>query len=338
MKLLVNQNLDQPSWDAWLTQTPEGHFLQSWAWGEFQIKLGNPVWRIAVESQGRTVSQLLVTKLTLGYGWSLLYAPRGNLFPAEALVGEARAAANLILDHIVSLAKSEKCFAFRIDPEIETGRAASLNFYRDLGFVSNLTKNIQPRHTAMVDLTKSETALLHSFHSKTRYNIGLAERKEVVVKTASSATDTTTFLNLIEQTSSRGRFTPLSHKYYQFQLETLAGYDMGKLFLAHYQSQIAAGILTVTFNRRTTYLHGGSDQRHHSLMAPHLLQYQAMIAAKKDGSTLYDLWGIHPDPNHPWSGFTRFKRGFNGQEKEFVGLLELPTNPLLYKIYRWLRR
>jgi lipid II:glycine glycyltransferase (peptidoglycan interpeptide bridge formation enzyme) len=99
-----------------------------------------------------------------------------------------------------------------------------------------------------------------------------------------------------------------------------------------------AAILVNSFGQTATYVHGASDNRYRELMAPHLLQFRAIDAAQKSGLRYYDFWGIHPDPNHAWAGFTRFKRGFSGNEVEYIGTLELPTRPLLYKLYRLISR
>ncbi|MFH2104837.1 MAG: peptidoglycan bridge formation glycyltransferase FemA/FemB family protein, partial [Parcubacteria group bacterium] len=76
------------------------------------------------------------------------------------------------------------------------------------------------------------------------------------------------------------------------------------------------------------------------LMAPHLLQWEAIKEAKKRDLQYYDFGGIAPadaNKNHPWSGITRFKRGFGGEEQNWVGALELAYRPGWYWGYNFLR-
>jgi lipid II:glycine glycyltransferase (peptidoglycan interpeptide bridge formation enzyme) len=57
--------------------------------------------------------------------------------------------------------------------------------------------------------------------------------------------------------------------------------------------------------------------------------------AKKQGQSRFDFVGVAPVgvENHPWEGFTKFKRSFGGQYKFYLGTWELPTHPL-YRLYR----
>jgi len=66
------------------------------------------------------------------------------------------------------------------------------------------------------------------------------------------------------------------------------------------------------------------------------LQWEAIIAAKKAGCTQYDFWGIAPKnlPRHKWAGITRFKKGFGGQEQNYVGCLDLVYLPFWYPFYK----
>jgi len=56
------------------------------------------------------------------------------------------------------------------------------------------------------------------------------------------------------------------------------------------------------------------------MMAPHLLQWAAIKITKQLGYKYYDFWGIAPSdqPNHPWSGISRFKRGLGRNKKPTI--------------------
>ena len=47
-------------------------------------------------------------------------------------------------------------------------------------------------------------------------------------------------------------------------------------------------------------------------------------------------WGIAPtdDPDHKRAGYTRFKRSFGGQVKEYAGMWDLPIHAVKYSLYR----
>jgi lipid II:glycine glycyltransferase (peptidoglycan interpeptide bridge formation enzyme) len=98
---------------------------------------------------------------------------------------------------------------------------------------------------------------------------------------------------------------------------------------------IAANIVS-HFGKRVTYVHGASGNRGRNLMAPFLLQWSAILEAKRVGATEYDFWGIadSEDPTHPWAGITRFKRGFGGSMVQYIGAYDIIYKPTWYKIYR----
>jgi lipid II:glycine glycyltransferase (peptidoglycan interpeptide bridge formation enzyme) len=324
-------------WDSYLTSRPTGHFLQSWAWGEFQEKLGNKIWRLVVEDNSDIVAELLVIKLSLGFGQSILYSPRGQLIDKTQPLTTAQASAILLLEEIKKIGKEEKALFFRIDPPATVADITTERFYTSQKFTRN-RKNIQPRYSSILDLSVSPEQLLNRMKSKTRYNIHLAERHEITTTKSTSPEDFRQFLQLTKETSSRQGFSPHSNNYYQSQYDALHPVGMQELWLARRGSETLAAILVDYFGNTATYVHGASDNRYRELMAPYLLQFAAIKDAHERGFKHYDFWGINPNPKHPWAGFTRFKRGFGGEEIEYLGTFELPFNSYVYKLYRLLSR
>ncbi len=324
-------------WDSYLTSRPSGHFLQSWAWGEFQEKLGNKIWRLVIEDNSNIVAELLVIKLSLGFGQSILYSPRGQLIDKTQPLTTAQASAILLLEEIKKIGLEENVLFFRIDPPATIADITTARFYTSQKFTQN-RKNIQPRYSSILDIGPSVEQLLNRMKSKTRYNIHLAERHDITTTKSTNPEDLHQFLQLTKETSSRQGFSPHSNNYYQTQYDTLRSIGMQELWLAHRDGKTLAAILVNYFGNTATYVHGASDNRYRELMASHLLQFATIKDARERGFKYYDFWGINPNPKHSWAGFTRFKRGFGGEEIEYLGTFELPINPLLYKLYRLLSK
>ena len=265
-------------------------FLQSKEWAEFQKALGRKVWEVDGNN---------VIKHNMPFGKSYLYSPRCR--------GD-------FLNKIKEIAKKENAIFFKAEP-VEINKNFGLRKSHD----------IQPSKTLILDITKSEEELLKQMHHKTRYNIRLAERKEISVKKDKNKFED--FWRLIQQTTKRDGFKPHPKEYYEKMLEVLGI----ELFVAEYQNKIIAANIVVFYKKTAVYLHGASDYKHRNLMAPHLLQWHQILEAKKQECTEYDFWGIN---EKKWPGVTRFKKGFSGREVIYPGAFDLVFQPVWYRIYK----
>ena len=97
-------------------------------------------------------------------------------------------------------------------------------------------------------------------------------------------------------------------------------------------------------NDTATYLFGASDYEYRNLMAPHLLQWQAIKDAKDKDLWFYDFWGAAPEGSEgklsQWAGFTRFKKGFSPELEltEYIGTYEKIFSPVKLGLYKFLRQ
>jgi lipid II:glycine glycyltransferase (peptidoglycan interpeptide bridge formation enzyme) len=86
------------------------------------------------------------------------------------------------------------------------------------------------------------------------------------------------------------------------------------LLLARVGARPVAGMILALRGARAVYLFGASAAGHSRLAPSHGLQWEAMMLARAEGCTSYDLFGIPPsgNPAHPMHGLYRFKTGFGG--------------------------
>ena len=193
--------------------------------------------------------------------------------------------------------------------------------------------NLQPKETLILDLLLSEAELLNSFHSKTRYNIRLAEKKGITVRASHDKKEFEIFWQLMFETGERDDFKVHNKKHYE--LLATSNPDFIKLFLAEVDGQALAAGLFSFYGDKVTYLHGASAYASRQLMAPYLLQWTLIKTAKKLGYKYYDFYGIDVVK---WPGVTRFKIGFGGNQVSYAGTQDIILNPLAYNFYNILRR
>lgn len=297
-------------------------FLQAEEWAEFQEHWGRKVWRIVLETGG---SESLCFRYELPLNKNYLYCPR--------LTFGSKQEWQQALEKIKIIAGQEKSVFLKIDPELIAEQIKEFSL-EELGFIKSF-KQIQPKSTLILDITKSEEELLKQMKPKTRYNIKLAQRKDLRIITGESLDDKEKYFDrfwrLMRETARRNGFHLHSRNYYQRQLSL----PFIKLFLIEYRREIMAGATTVFFGRRATYLHGASSDNYKNLMAPYLLHWEIIKRVKQEGFKEYDFWGISGgDDSQNWIGITKFKKGFGGKEVRYIGAYDWVFSKPWYGIYK----
>lgn len=302
-------------------------FLQSWEWGEFQEQVGKKVIRLGFTEGDKLFFAILLIKNSLPGGLSYLYSPRIKVKNLKDKQLE------FVFNEIKNTAKQEKAVFFRFDSRSKL-RVASYELR------VKRTIDVQPRKTLILDLTRPEEELLKNMHQKTRYNIRLAKRKGVTVRSAEPE-DFDVWWQIMDETKERDQFRLHGKAYYEKMLLI----PFIKLIVAEYKGQIIAGNIMSFFGDISTYVHGGSSNEFRNVMAPFALQWHAIKEAKKQDLKYYDFFGID---EKKWPGVTRFKKGFlpagrqdGGNEIGYPGTFDMvfcKNKYLIYKLLRKIRR
>lgn len=286
--------------------------MQSKEWEKLENSLGNKTFWI---------ENTLLIKTPLPRGMSYLFCPRG---PEELTEDFSKKA--------IELAKKEGAIFVRVEPSKE---------FRIKKYESRIKKsiNLNPANTLVLDLTKPEEQILSEMKQKTRYNINLAKKKGVEIEVSSDVSKADVFYKIMKETSERDKFGAHPLEHYKKLLEILGEGGTMKVYLAKFEGEYIAANIVSFFGNTTSYLHGASSNEYRNVMAPYLLQWQAILDAKKMGFQYYDFWGIAPndDPKHSWAGVTRFKKGFGGEQLDFPGTYDLVVSKVWYKIYKVVR-
>lgn len=199
--------------------------------------------------------------------------------------------------------------------------------------------NILPSHTIYLDLTINREILLKKMKPKTRYNIGLAHRKGVTVRTM-GLEEMDIWYRLYRETAERNHILLNDKKYFEAVLtaradNTCSPADVRLLVAEKGDAPLAAMFLVITRNRGS-YLYGASSSFQRNLMAPYALQWEAICQSQEAGCTEYDMFGISPipDPHHPMYGLYKFKSGFGGDIHHSLGCWDYPLNDEMYTLFR----
>ncbi len=320
--MIIKEIQDKEKWNSFAKNYS---FLQSFEWGDLQKSLGKKFWRLAVADEDKILLLALVYKNSLPFGLNYLYSPRGPI-----MIEKSSEVFKLFLEKVKEISKEEKSIFFGIDPEWQSD-----DLVKEFSF-KKWIKEVQPKDTLILDLSKDEDNLLKEMHQKTRYNIRLAEKKGVKVRFSNSKEYFEKFWQLIRETTERDKFKAHPKDYYWQILENCK--DHISLVLAEYEGKIIAASMVSFFGKTAIYMHGASSNEHRNLMAPHLVQWESIKKAKERGCQYYDFWGVAltDDKNHPWAGITRFKKGFSPDTKvtSYIGIWDLVFKNFWYWLYK----
>jgi lipid II:glycine glycyltransferase (peptidoglycan interpeptide bridge formation enzyme) len=110
-----------------------------------------------------------------------------------------------------------------------------------------------------------------------------------------------------------------------------------KFFIAEHEGNAVSATLCMDYQKTRAYSFTGNDPNSRNLRATAPLVWKIILDSRSEGFDLFDLWGIAPigaGKDHPWSGFSEFKRSFGGTEVFYSGTWELPIKSLKYHSHR----
>ena len=320
------------SYEQFVLNQPAGTIFQSSAFGEFQETLSyrGKYWACHVANGEGEASALVVRmKLPLGHSWLWVpYGPAGGF--NEELFGD-----------IEKIAHDERAIFTRVEPGAGWTSEDTLKVRELFGEkrIAHATPRFTAEHSLVLDLDEDEGGLLAQMKPKGRYNIGLAEKKGVTVKIFAHLEDIpphdfNLFYEILKRTSARDGFGIHPRYFYENLLRILGEKGMAALALGYGpDGAVVAGIIVTFYKDTATYYFGASDHAARALMAPYLIQWEAIREAKKRGFSHYDFLGIAPpnEPTHPWAGITEFKKKFGGREIAYSPAFDIVHSPFKYK-------
>ncbi|MFZ5390985.1 MAG: lipid II:glycine glycyltransferase FemX [Patescibacteria group bacterium] len=319
---------------AYLNNQPPsaGLFLQHPAWLKVEETAGFKTIRLGFfDDQEKLIGLALGSYRSLSRFFKYVFFPRGPLLKEELAAYGIKALAGYFKNKVLFI---------RFEPLV----VYSADFVKAIK-----TADVNPAATWLTDLQGREQDILAVMHSKTRYNIRLAQKNNLIFKELSKL-NWPDFWELLKLTSRRDGFALHSFKHYANLVAVLPPTNKQpfvKAFGVYQADKLLAASLVLFYNQTATYLHGASNYSYRNLMAPYFLHWQILQVAKQAGCLFYDWWGIalKGPKQQSWQGVTRFKTGWGGRAVDYPGTFDYPLNQFGYIFYRvlrvinrWLRR
>lgn len=323
MKYKYSQVTNKDEWEKCILDFPEANFLQSWNWGEFQSSLGKKVIRIQVKEADRTVCLFSLVKEVAKRGTYLALAG-GPLcdWSDDALL-------SFVFETLQLIGKQEDADFIRFRPqEINTDRLEQK--------LANLGAKPAQMHltadlTLQLDLTKSESDLLMEMRKNHRSAIRKSSKLGITIKHSQNPNEIQTFYDLQIELAEKHGFIPFGYEFLHEQFKAFSKDNQVELISAYTKdNELLATAYVIFYNGEAVYHYGVSSDLNRNLPGSYASQWAAITQAKKRGCKRYNFWGIAPKDmtDHRFSGVSLFKRGFGGEEVQYVPAHDVPLSPL----------
>lgn len=294
-----------------------GHFLQSSHWAAFNDSLGKQVF------YGRGEGWQALAILEPSRTARRLYCPYGPVATNEAALVAAFTA-------LTQLARQHKALFVRVEPLLTDQKVAFSDFK-----LKRAIKDIQPPQTWVLNLRHTEDQIMGEFTPTNRNLYRTASKKGLTFRASHEPADVKIFLQMIHDVANHTGMKPHSDKYYTTMAKVLLPRKAATLYIAEHEGKPVAAAIVFDAPNVRYYSHAGSLLSARKLHPGAPLLAIMIFDAKKKGQGHFDFVGVAPvgAVNHPWEGFTKFKKSFGGAYKFYSGTWELPTHPF-YRLYR----
>lgn len=319
-KVTVSPIEDKQEWQRFLLLHPESNFLQSWQWGDFHERLGKAVLRRGFFVDGRLLGIMLSVVEPARRG-RYLTVPGGPIMDwgNKSLIKTFKS-------EVLAQAHAHNCVFVRVRPQLLSDQF-STKIFSSLGFRPAPT-HLHAELTHQIDLSQTEEQLLAKMRKGTKYEVKRGPKLNIEVKSSTDPEAIRQFYNLQVETSKRQKFVPFSYDFLEKQFEAFTPDDQVLLYTAEAKGQTLAQAYIIFQGQEAVYHYGASTEAGRKLPGAYAIQWQAIREAKRRGMSRYNLWGVSPhnQPNHRFAGISIFKRGFSGEDVQYLHAQDLVIN------------
>lgn len=322
MSYTIRQIDSSKDWQEFFNTNKVNSFLHTWQYGEFNTAIntrpGESVHRIGVYNDGGLVGIALFIVIQARRG-SYVFCPHGPI-----VQDNNQTIVKNIIEYSIDFARQKKVDFVRYAPLLpNTSEFQAL--FSELGFRA-APIHVHPELAWILDITPSADDLLAQMRKTSRYSIRKAIKDGVNIRKSTTLEDLGKFENLYSETVARQHFTPFSTNYLENELKHFSTENSLCIYIAEYNNEPVAASMVIYTPYSGFYHQGASSRKYPKLTAAHLMQWEAILEAKRRGCQRYNFWGIIEDAqtNHPWKGLTLFKKGFGGYSENYLHAQDRP--------------
>ncbi len=345
INMTIKEITNKATWNTFFNSVGSPSFHHSWEWGEFQKSMGYSVLRVGIYDKENLTGIALVIKIRSKRG-NFLFVPHGPLFSiaSEKLMVTipankkqmAKTVLSTLTNYLTDIAKTEDYWFIRVAPVLADS-SDHKDIFNKAGY-KQAPIYVHAESMWAVDISGTEDEIMQGMRKTTRYLIrkGLKEGIEISKYSDIAALDE--FWKLYEVTFSRESFTPFPKKFILKEFQVFNVTNNSLFFLGGIPQKFAQGSLSkfqagslVLFTKSSGFYHQGASI-HSTYPVTYVLQWNAMLEAKRRGCKFYNFYGIYKPGRTPnaWKGLSLFKQGFGGFQIDYLPTQDYIVSPKYY--------
>lgn len=315
-------------WKEFLLNHENTLFVQSPSYGEFYEAMGEKYYIFGVYNNDVLLGGSLVLTTHAKRG-NFLYLPYGPIASVALSQEEKVTYLNVLVQFLGKFAKDNNYHFLRVSPFVEEKGEYTL-ILQKMGF-RPAPMHVLAETTWLLDLSKSEDELLMAMNKNHRNLIRRCMKDGATVTQSTDESALALFNDMHDETAKRHRFTRFSRSYIEKEFRAFAPHNEASVFVATLaDGRVDSSAIIMYFGNMAAYRHGASYGLNSKNPTSYLIQWEAILEAKRRGMKWYNFWGIAPNgasKNHPFYGITHFKKGFGGFQKDLLHCHDYPTSP-----------
>jgi lipid II:glycine glycyltransferase (peptidoglycan interpeptide bridge formation enzyme) len=263
-------------------------------------------------------------------GGQVGYVMRLKFLPLVSVMGIPRIEDPIALSLADQVVRRYRSLVVRVAPKVIVGSNEAALWEKELrahGYAWD-TSAMVPTKTAVLDLGLSEMDLLGQMKPKTRYNIGLSQRRGVTTKVVKGDTIAKNvnyldeFYTVYHQNCQRIGIKSMPRKQIEMLFKTL-GENLFVLYVYVNSGELGAVASFIVNGDTLLYQMNGSTAKGRQDFATNLVVWEGMLEGKRRGCRWFDFDAVrderYPKLDEDFKGFSRFKAGFGGEEVTYLG-------------------
>ncbi|MEK7644585.1 MAG: peptidoglycan bridge formation glycyltransferase FemA/FemB family protein [Patescibacteria group bacterium] len=310
-------------WESFVLKQEYALFTQSFKYGEFYRRMGEDGWIYGIYENGLLLGGSLVVSVHAKRG-NFLFLPYGPIIGDESRLGELLP---IFFEKLRKSASSDGYDFIRVSPFLDNTEEIK-GVFRNAGF-RDAPIHIMAERTWILDLSASADEILRNMEKNHRNLIKRCEKSGAVVSKSGDAAAAGQFNKIHDYTAERHNFHRFSKEYVLNEFNSFAPSGEALAFSAFLSDgTLDSSAIIIYYGNMGAYRHGASLLTDRRIPSSYLIQWEAILEAKRLGMKYYNFWGIAPDgarSTHPFYGISHFKKGFGGRPKELISCQDLPV-------------